>query len=246
MRDYLLDLVQHTYGLGVIELLKVSGTAQKTQMQSYDNKSKTLIMRLEFKNPIAEFIGNFGMAKLNKLQTLLNIPEYVEDAQITVESKKAADGTKIPDRIEFVNKDGDFKNTYRFMPSSIADGIIGNISEKQKLNFKVEVAPTVASIQRFRFQSSANSDAELFSVTTENGQLLFHFGNEDDTGTFVFSNQIGTGKLSKQNFWPVALFNSVMSLSGDKTLKIADEGLMRIQVDSGLAVYTYDMLAKAK
>ena len=37
-----------------------------------------------------------------------------------------------------------------------------------------------------------------------------------------------------------------MDLFGDKKIRIADQGVMEITVDSGLAVYTYNVLALVK
>ena len=34
MRDYLKDIVQHTHGLGTIELVKITGTDQETVINS--------------------------------------------------------------------------------------------------------------------------------------------------------------------------------------------------------------------
>ena len=75
MRDCLNDLVQHTVDLGCIDLIKIVGTDASTQIEGMsDNVS--VVVRGEYKNPLADFIGTFGMPNLSKLKIFLNLPEY--------------------------------------------------------------------------------------------------------------------------------------------------------------------------
>jgi len=46
--------------------------------------------------------------------------------------------------------------------------------------------------------------------------------------------------------WPVAAVTSILSLPGDKTFKISDEGVAMITVDSGIADYNYMLPAQTK
>jgi hypothetical protein len=46
--------------------------------------------------------------------------------------------------------------------------------------------------------------------------------------------------------WPVKVFQSIMDLPGDKTVRISDAGAAEIVVDSGLATYRYLLPAQAK
>lgn len=245
MRDYLLDLVQHTYGLGVINLIKVTGTSTETTVNAFDQQTKTVVLNATFKEPIAEFVGTFGMPNLDRLNTILNIPVYKEDAKITVSTQKDTNGVDIPSGINFENKDGDFKNNYRFMSEAVINDQLKNVRMKQ-VKWGVEINPTVASIQKLRFQSQAHSDATTFSTKTENGDLKVFFGDHSShAGQFVFAAATG-GSLSKQLHWPVSVVNSIFSLPGEKSFKISDEGVAEITVDSGLAVYHYMLPAQSK
>lgn len=246
MRDYLLDVVQHTFGLGgVINLIKINGTADTTSINAFDQATKTVVLNADFKNPIPDFIGTFGMPNLDRLNTILNLPPYKEDAKITITQQTADDGTKIPSGVQFENKDGDFKNNYRFMGETIINDQLKNVKMKQ-VKWNVEVVPTALSIQKLRFQSQAHSDATAFSSKVENGDLKFFFGDHSShAGSFVFAAGVA-GTLSKQLYWPVNVVNSILSLPGDKTFKISDEGVAEITVDSGLAVYHYMLPAQTK
>jgi hypothetical protein len=244
MFDYLKDIVQHTYGLGVISMIKVTGTKDSTQINAFDQATKTVVLNAEFKAPIAEFQGVFGMPNLDRLNTILNIPEYRENAKITVASQKDAEGTDVPASVNFENKTGDFKNAYRFMATAVINDQLKNVKMKP-VKWGVEVTPTALSIQKLKFQAMAHSDATTFSSKTENGELKFFFGDQaSHAGSFTFATTSGT--LSKQLNWPVSVVNSILSLPGDKEFKISDDGVAEITVDSGLAVYHYMLPAQTK
>ena len=244
MKDHLLDIVQHTHGLGNITLVKIVGTESDTSLQAA-SEDRSVILQAKFKGPIAEFIGTFGMPNLGKLQTVLNIPEYKEDAKITV-NKQERNGEQVPVGVHFENKDGDFKNDYRFMSSEIFTDEMKKTIKMRSVNWTVDIVPTVASIQRLKFQASANSEENNFIAKTENGDLKFYFGDHSShAGNFTFQSGV-SGKLSKAWAWPVAVVISILSLPGDKTFKISDEGAAMITVDSGIAEYNYILPAQTK
>jgi hypothetical protein len=201
-------------------------------------------LQAKFKGPVADFVGTFGMPNLSKLNTILNIPEYKEDAKLSILSQDR-NGETVPVGIHFENKGGDFKNDYRFMESAIINDKLKSVKMKA-VKWNVDIVPSVASIQKLRYQASANSEETTFIAKTENGSLKFYFGDHSShAGNFVFQDGIG-GTLAKAWSWPVGAVISILGLSGDKTLKISDEGVVQITVDSGLAVYNYLLPAHQK
>ena len=240
MKDYLLDIVQHTYDLGCIDLIKITGTDSATTVGGLA-EDKSVIIDAQFANPMADFVGTFGMPNLGKLKTLLNLQEYREDAKLAVTRK--ANGEL--DGITFENKVGDFRNNYRFMASEIVNDILKTL-KFNGATWNITFEPTVAAIQRLKMQAQANSDAPNFQVKVENKNLKFLFGDHSThSGNFVFQPDI-TGTLKHSWSWPVAQVMSILSLTGDKTMKISDDGCMQITVDSGLAVYNYILPAQTK
>ena len=239
MRDYLLDIVSHTHSLGMIDLVKITGTAESTLINAV-GQERVAIVEAQFHNPVPEFIGIFGMPNLNKLNTILNIPEYKEDARLTITKK---DDTSTG--IHFENKDGDFKNDYRFMSAEIVNDQLKTVKFKG-VKWGVEIEPSIASIQRLKFQASANSEETTFIARVENGNLMFYFGDHSShAGNFVFAHDV-TGSLTKAWHWPVSAVISILSLPGDKMIRFSDEGAAQITVDSGLAVYNYLLPARTK
>jgi len=243
MKDHLQDIVQHTHGLGVIDLVKIIGTESDTALEAVA-EDRSVIVQAKFAGVVGEFVGTFGMPNLGKLNTILNIPEYKEDANITV-NKQDKEGVQVPVGIHFENKVSDFKNDYRFMSSEIVNDKLKTVKFKG-VRWNVDIVPSAASIQRLRFQASANSEETTFIAKTENGDLKFYFGDHSShAGNFVFQAGV-SGTLSKSWSWPVAVVISILGLPGNKTFKISDEGAAMITVDSGIASYNYIIPAQTK
>jgi hypothetical protein len=240
MRDYLLDLVQHTHDLGCIDLVKIVGDDKTTSISGLA-EDLSVVVQAEFKNPVPEFMGTFGMPNLTKLKTLLNLQEYREDAKLTI-TKRA---TGEPDGIAFENKNGDFKNSYRFMASEIVNDKLKTAKFKG-VNWHIEFEPSVASIMRLKMQMSANVEEPNFQAKVENGDLKFFFGDHSThAGNFVFQAGV-SGTLKRAWSWPANQVSSILSLTGDKIMRISDDGAAQITVDSGVAVYNYILPAQSK
>lgn len=240
MRDHLLDLVEHTFDLGCIDTIKVIGNDTETTIMGCA-EDRTVVVEGKFHKPIAEFIGTFGMPNLGKLKILLNLNEYRENAEITLTKDDKGD----PDGLLFENAGKDFKNNYRFMSSIV-------ISEKLKaMKFKepawhVEFEPTMGGIQRLKMQAQANAEEVFYQSKTENGDLKFFFGDHSThAGNFVFHPGV-SGSLKRSWSWPIKHVISIMDLTGDKTMRISDDGATDIRVDSGIAVYRYILPAQTK
>lgn len=243
MRDALLDIVKHTHSLGGIDLVKITGTDQETAINAIA-EDRSVILDATFHGPVAEFIGNFGMPNLGKLNTILNIPEYAEGAQLSI-TYQTVNNEKVPSGVHFENKIGDFKNDYRFMSAAVVNEKVKTVKFKG-VKWGVELEPTVASIQRMRFQTQANSEETTFIAKTDGTDLKFFFGDASShAGNFVFASGV-SGSVTKGWAWPVAVVNSILALPGDKVIRFSDEGAAQITVDSGIAVYNYTIPAQQK
>jgi hypothetical protein len=240
MRDHLLDLVEHTYDLGCIDLVKITGDDKSTSIAGLA-EDKSLIVNGEFAGPVADFIGTFGMPNLNKLKILLNLEPYRENAKLAITRKD----TGALDQLTFENADGDFKNSYRFMATEIINGKLKDVKMKS-VTWNVEFEPTISAIQRLKMQAQANAEEVNFVAKTDGADLKFYFGDHSThAGNFVFQPAVG-GQLKREWAWPVRVVIGILDLTGDKTMRISDEGVAEITVNSGVAVYTYKIPAQSK
>jgi hypothetical protein len=243
MRDFLLDIVEHTQTLGCIDTIKIVGDSNSTTLDAVSD-DKSVIIKAKFKQANPAFTGTFGMPNLIKLNLILNIPEYKENAKIELLTADR-NGETVPTGLHFENAQGDFKNDYRFMSTEIINEKIKNINFKG-VTWNVDFEPSSAAYQRFKFQAGANSEETQFIAKTENGDLKFYFGDHSThAGNFVFQPSV-TGTLSRAWNWPVLRFISILNLNGDKRVKFSDEGAAEITVDSGLIEYRYIIPAQSK
>jgi hypothetical protein len=244
MRDHLLDIVRNTYGLGTIETVKITGTASETTIEA-NAEDRSVIIQAKTNGPVAEFVGTFGMPNLGKLNTILGIPEYKENAKISLNTQDK-EGATVPTGLHFENAAGDFKNDYRFMSQEIVVDRVKSIISRKELSWAVEFEPTAANIQRLKFQASANSDETTFTAKTEANELKLFFGDHSShAGNFVFQSGIA-GTLTKPLSFPVAAVISILGLSGDKTFRLSNDGVLQITVDTGLSTYNYLIPAQSK
>lgn len=243
MKDYLLDIVKHTHSLGFINLVKVSGTDKETTFEGLA-EDRSVILQGTTKTPVSEFIGTFGMPNLDKLGVILRIPEYNDNAKITL-TKQDRNGESTPVGVAFENANGDFKNDYRFMSSEIVNDKLKSVKMRD-VNWGIQFSPTMASIQRFKFMIAANSEETTFVAKTEGSDLKFFFGDHSThAGNFVFQHDV-TGTVTRGWAWPIEQVSKILGLGGDITFKVSDEGVAEIVVDSGLAQYHYLLPAQSK
>lgn len=244
MQSILQDIVSHTQNLGFLTTVKVTGTAEGTTINSMAD-DRSVIMEATTAAPYPGMIGVFGMPQLNKLKYLLDGSEYKEDAKISIVSAER-NGEVVPVGLHFENKDGDFKNDYRFMPTEI-------INEKMKtvkfrgVKWDVEVEPSIAAVQRFNFQAGANNEHPTFLAKTDGDKLKFIFGDASTHGgEFVFAMGV-TGKLDRGWTWPVQSILSILKIAdvNNTKMSLSNEGAIQITLDSGLATYKYIIPAQA-
>jgi len=242
MKDFLIDIVQHTLSTG-IDVVKISGDDKETKISSV-SEDRSIILTASFNEVNAAFSGIFGMPNLSKLNTIINIPEYASDATIDLKIE-TRNGVATPVGVRFENANGDFKNDYRFMTTEVINEKLKTVTFRGT-NWAITLEPTVAAIQRLKFQSQANSEEKMFTVKTEGTNLKFYFGDAaSHAGNFVFDSGI-SGTLKREWAYPVSLFISILNLQGDKTMQFSDDGVAKITVNSGLITYEYLLPAKAK
>jgi hypothetical protein len=243
MRDHLLDIVKNTYGLGIIDLIKVTGTAEETAIEALA-EDRSVIVQGKLNGPVSEFVGTFGMPNLGKLNTILGIPEYKENAKIEL-STQDRNGETVPTGLHFENAAGDFKNDYRFMSQEVISDKLKSV-KMRAVNWGVEFEPSVASIQRLKFMASANSEETVFTAKKEGTELKLFFGDHSThAGNFVFHPDCA-GALTKSLSFPVTAVISILNLAGDKKVSLSDDGVLQITVNTGLATYNYLLPAQSK
>jgi hypothetical protein len=244
MKDILSDIVAHTNKLGFLNIVKITGDATSTKIDSMAD-DRSVILYAETANPYPDMIGTYGMPQLEKLRYLLDGSEYKDGAKIEVVTGTRNNQT-IPVGLHFENKDGDFKNDYRFMNQDIINEKLKTVKFRG-VKWDVEVTPALNAIQRFQFQAGANTEHTTFLAKTDGDKLVFTFGDASSHGgEFVFTTGV-TGKLNKAWTWPVVPVLSILKAAdvNNTVMSFSNEGAMQITLDSGLATYKYIVPAQA-
>lgn len=243
MKDYLLDIVKHTRGVGSIESVKVVANGESATVEAKDDDNR-VVVKATYKSSIDGLDGTFGVPNLSKLKTILDLPEYKENANITINMRER-NGEQEPFSMKFENESGDFKNDFRFMQKELIEEKLPSVRFKG-VNWHVTTQPSDLAKGRFKSQSSANSEETLFVAKTEEGNLKFYFGDDSGhTGNFVFQPSV-EGELKQSWKYPVTEVMNVLGLTGDITMKFSDMGALQIDVDNGIAVYEYIFPAQSK
>lgn len=238
MQSLLKDIVSHTNKLGFLNTVKVTGTDEKTLIDSMAD-DRSVIMFAETATPYPTLSGTFGMPQLEKLRYLIDGSEYQDNAKIELVTAQR-NGEDVPTGLHFENKDGDFKNDYRFMSTDM-------INEKLKtvkfngVKWDVTIEPTVSAIQRFQFQAGANTEHTNFLPKIIGNNLVFTFGDAaSHAGEFVFAAGV-TGKITKAWTYPINAVLSILKIADANNTKMSfsDGGALKLELDSGIATYQY-------
>mgnify|MGYP001163833174 FL=1 len=244
MKDILQDVVAKTHALGFLNLVKVTGDETSTTIESMA-EDRSVILTATTKDKVQEFGANvFGMPNMDKLALHLKNPEYQKNSKLTI-TEAERNGVKVPTGIHFENEAGDFQNDFRFMVSEIINEKLKSVKFKGA-NWDISFTPSLASITRMKLQSAAHTEETVFTVKSENGDLVFYFGDANThAGKFVFQSGV-EGELKHAWAYPVAQVQAILNLDGEATMSLSDQGAMQITVDSGLAKYNYIMPAQSK
>ena len=244
MIDTLKEIIAYTHALGFLELVKVVGTDTSTELNSMA-ADKSVMLNSKFVQPVPELAGIFGLHDLGRLNTILNIPEYKENATITVTTVDM-NGTNVPTGIKFANANKDFKNEYRFMSQEVVETQLPPRTRKN-IVWGVSIQPTANAIQRLKFQSQAAGNAAgTFLASVDKRNLMFSIGDHSThSGEFVFESNVAGG-LKNPREWPLQHVQGILGLTGDKVMEISDDGAMQITVTTGQAIHQYTVLARSK
>jgi hypothetical protein len=244
MIDQLKEIIAYTHALEFLNLVKVTGTTTSTELTAIDPE-KSVVLYSKFNDVIPEFEGIFGLHDLKRLNVILNIPEYRENAFVQI-TKQVREGVDTPVGISFANAARDFRNDYRFMSQEIIEIQMPSKTRKP-ITWDLSFEPAQLSISRLKYQAAAASTAELnFQTIMKGNDLIFSIGDHSThTGDFVFAHNV-KGKLKSTKDWNLKHVLDILNLAGDKKVDISDHGAMQITVNSGLAEHSYTVLAVCK
>ena len=246
IKDILKDVLKHTHGLGIFEMVKITGDVEKTTVETVD-ADKTVIFKGETHNPYPEFVdATVGLSRMQVLDGYLKYPGFDGDGSDVKVNTQERNGETVPVEVEFTSADGNDAH-YRFMLADVINQQLKSIKFKGA-EFDINIVPTAKNLKDLGYFNTILSSYEaMFSPTTDGTQLYFNIGDGiSDRAKVLVSDNI-EGVISKDWKWPLDVVLRILRLgnSGNCVLSINDQGLLQIKVDSGLGVYTYLLPAKS-
>ena len=118
IKDILKDVLKHTHGLGIFEMVKITGDLEKTVVETVD-ADKTVIFKGETINPVPDFVDStIGLSRMGVLQGYLSYPSFDDDAATVKVKFQERNGANVPVEVEFASTEGTDAN-YRFMLADV-------------------------------------------------------------------------------------------------------------------------------
>jgi hypothetical protein len=245
IKDILKDVLKHTHGLGIFEMVKITGDLEQTEIQTVDPE-KTVIFKGKTVNPVPDFVdATLGLSRMGVLQGYLNYPGFDnEDATVEV-VKQERNGEEVPTEVAFKSTDGNDAN-YRFMLADVVNQQMKDITFKGA-EFNVNIVPTAKNLKDLNyFNGILGAYEATFSPKTDGTELTFHIGDGVSDRAKVHINGDIDGSITRDWKWPLDIVLKILRLSDSANcvMSINDQGLMQIKVLSGLGEYTYLLPAK--
>lgn len=240
--DIFRDILKHTYGLGVFDMVAIDGSEDDTALRAV-NLNVPVVIKGKLKNSIAEFVDtSIGLGRMGVLDGYLKYGDFDSDDATVSIKKEERNGATCPVEIEF--KSANHTNaSYRFMLPEMVNEQIKPLQFKGVDKYDVVFSPTPKNIKDMSYFSSVlkSNEGTTFCPKVENGVLYFYIGNKrSDRAKIHISDNID-GNLASDKHWALDITLKILRLgnSGEATMRIFDGGMMEINVDSGLGEYTY-------
>jgi hypothetical protein len=246
IKDIFKDVLKHTHGLGIFEMVKITGALESTEIETVD-ADKTVIFKGQTHEPVVDFVDStIGLSRMGVLQGYLQYPGFDDESAKVEVIKQDRNGDTVPTEIKFTSADGNDAN-YRFMLADVINQQLKSIKFKGA-DFDINIVPTQKNLKDLSYFNSVLGGYEAnFAPKTDGTQLFFHIGDGvSDRTKISISNEI-EGSITKDWRWPLDIVLRILKLSesGNCVMSINDEGLLQIIVDSGIGKYTYLLPAKS-
>lgn len=232
MKDILKDVVHSTNGLGFTNI-RVEPNKNMTHFRAM-SPEKTIEFNGYSKKPVKEFKSVFGMTNLNVLKGYLDIYDNYKNSDIKVNVRERND-MEIPFEFEF-SGEGLSKAKYRLAMEP-------NLNMRKKLPEwtltldKIE-KKRIDDFQRFSSVLSSDEDNKdkRFSISTIDGNLIFHVGNENGSSNYVeliMAENVDI-KLKRGLTFPITEILNIFKKHPNSSFSIHEKGFCEIRTDTGL------------
>lgn len=238
-------MVKNTISTGFFDKIKVTSGKKGISIEALEG-NKQVILKATTQAPVDGWEGEFGLANLSLLQSVVNDSEFAhKDSKLEMQYQ-ARGGQDVPSELHYTNKSGTFV-AYRFVSKEM-------VPDQPKYNepaWDVVVKPTKAAIQQFAWAANSLSSYEQYFIPkTVDGVLKFFIGEEggaNQRGGVQFATNV-SGEFDSNHKWPISQIAQVLKLTDgtDAEMKFSIKGAIQLEIKTGLVEYRFVFPAKMR
>jgi len=247
LQDIFSDVLAHTFGLGFIEMVKITTDDKETKIEAMDG-DRTVVVYGKLKTPVKELKGTVGLSRMAVLQGYLKFPPFIADtATVSIEQQQRANEL-VPAEIKFSSPDG-HESSYRFMHKDMAEEQI-KVPVFKGASWDVVFTPSDENLKDLSYFNSVLGAYEpVFTPKTDNNKLNFYIGSgPTDRATVPVTTGL-SGVMKGDKSWPLIQTLSILKLAskGDScTMSISNTGALKIDIVTATSEYEYVLPARTK
>jgi hypothetical protein len=242
MRQQLTDIVRQVTPL--FDKIRITGSPQSTRIEACD-KDKILFIVATLKEPVSEFLGEFGIGSLPMLNGLLNLPTYKTDgAKLLVHRTESPAGSYVSE-FEFRDEVGAGAKFKTMNPRLVVDQ-----AQIATIPWNVEITPTKSKIAEMEKVSHLLSEVDKgFGVVIRNETLFLTIGTDTagtHTASVAFVENVTADYKDERIFFNTPHFLSVLKNAGavPPIVRFSSKGVVGITVETDVGIYNYYLRAK--
>jgi len=245
IKDITQDIVKNAVSTGFFDKIKITAGKKSTTIEALEG-NKQVILKGATLNAVDGWDGEFGLANLSLLSSIVNDSEYAHKDSVLEMQYQQKGGIDVPSELHYTNKSKSFL-AYRFVSKDL-------VPDQPKYNepaWDVTVKPTKSAIQQFAWAASSLSGYEQYFIPkTVDGNLKFFIGEENGAnqrGGVVFASGV-TGDFESSHKWPISLVAQILKLAdgADAEMKFSVKGAIQIGINTGLVEYKFVFPAKMR
>ena len=238
--DSLKDIIKHTAGSGLVEMVKIVGTPTEAKIEAIDT-DKTVVIFGTMYQPIAGIDTTIGLSQIAILKGYLEYSLFGSDKSSIDIVTENRSGAVVPTELKLSSGKGHFSN-YRFMSESLVNEQI-KVPAFKGATWDVTITPEKSKIQDLAWVQGVLGGLEKrFIVSVDKGVLNFNVGAGPTNRTVVPFSENVTGTMKTHWTWPLSQVLSILKLSdtaSNTTMYFSDMGALKIDIDSGIGKYSY-------
>jgi hypothetical protein len=245
VKDIMQDMVKNTVTTGFFDKIKITASKKNVQIEALES-NKQVILKASTSAGVDGWEGEFGLANLSLLQSIVNDSEYAHKDSMLDMQYQTRGGADVPVELHYTNKSKTFV-AYRFVSKDM-------VPDQPKYNeptWDVTVKPLKSAIQQFAWASSSLSSYEQYFIPkTVDGALKFFIGEENGAnqrGGVQFASDV-TGVFDSNHKWPISQIAQVLKLTDgtDAEMKFSVKGAIQLEINTGLVQYRFVFPAKMR